>query len=131
MFVFNPNNMGNSIYNKGLQFHVNKERQQRIPYFNIMLQWINDILDKQAGILEAKGVKIIFPIVAINVFIMSFFAKINFAEGFDLIKNIILSLAGCAVAIMGVVNMYLAMMQRIKKYKKGEDVTGKDKEKAA
>jgi len=119
--------MGNSIYNKRVRLHAVKGNKQQVSYFNIMLQWIYDILDKQAGILEAKGVKIIYPIVGINMVIMSWFARISFTTGFDLFKNIILSLCGCAIAVMGVINLYMSTHQKIKKYRKGIDINDKEK----
>lgn len=122
--------MGNSFDSERVRLYVEKGRKRRVSYFDFMVQWISDFLDKQIDILEAKGAKILIPIFSVNVVIMSWFANISFSTGFDLFKNVILSLCGCAIAVMGVINLYMSTHQKIKKYKKGQDITG-DKEKTA
>lgn len=110
--------MGNYFNIQGVQFHAANGNKHNIPYSRIMLHFISDILDKQANFIEAKGAWIIVPIFGINSFIMAIFANIHsWQDNFNLIKNMSLSLIGVAMGIMGVVNTFIGMKKRIKKYK--------------
>jgi uncharacterized integral membrane protein len=119
--------MGNSFHYQRVRLHAAKIHKFHIPYTRIMLHFFSDIVDKQLHILEAKGAWVILPIFGVNCYLMAWFVDIHiWSDSFDLIKNIALSLIGIAMGIMGCVNTFLAMKQRIKKYKE-ENKTNKKK----
>jgi hypothetical protein len=110
--------MGNSFHYQGVRLYAAKTRKHNIPFTRIMLHWIGDILDKQVHFIEAKGAWVIVPIFGINCYIMAWFADITAWQGMaELTKNIFLSVIGIAMGCMGVVNTYIGMKKRIKKYK--------------
>ncbi len=110
--------MGDSLHYQRVQLHAAKRYQYNIPFIRIMLSWISDILDKQIHLIEAQGAWVIIPILGINSFFVAWFADIHvWQDTFDLIKNISLSLIGVSMGAMGVVNTYIGMRNRIKKYK--------------
>lgn len=118
--------MGNFSNNKRLHLHDAIVERGRISWSNIMLNWLSDVFDSATQLIESKGIKIIIPIVGVNLYLSSIFINIqSFANIADLIKNIILSLIGIAMGAMGVINTYFSMKKRIRDYNK------EDKNKAA
>lgn len=84
-----------------------------------MFNWLSYLLDSAIQIMESRGIRIVIPIIGVNLFISVFFLDIkSFSTIADLIKNIILSLIAIAMAVMGAVNTYISMRKNIREHKK-------------
>lgn len=111
--------MGNSSHHKGVRLHVTPRDEHRISYIDYMLSVLSDFLDSQIRLLEAKGAWILIPIFGIQAYIFSWFANIQGVQNtFDIVKNIILSLIGIAMGVMGVINTYIATKKKLREYLK-------------